>query len=53
MKEELGIEAELVPGDRGIFDVVADGRMVFSKYAEERYPENAEIVAALADSATD
>ena len=42
-----GIEVELVGGHQGIFDVLADGRMVFSKHTEGRFPGNAEVVAAL------
>jgi selT/selW/selH-like putative selenoprotein len=37
----------LVKGDNGIFDVVADGKLVFSKHAEGRFPEDAEILEAL------
>ncbi len=37
----------LVKGDNGIFDVVADGKLVFSKHAEGRFPEESEILAAL------
>ena len=47
MKEELGIEAELVRGDRGIFDVEADGELLFSKQLEDRFPTNDEIVGKL------
>ena len=34
-------------GDNGIFDVVADGGLVFSKHAEGRFPEEAEVLEAL------
>ncbi len=34
-------------GDNGIFDVVADGRMVFSKDAEGRFPEDEEVLESL------
>ena len=47
MSEELGIVAELIEGGSGIFDVVADGDLVFSKHSEGRFPENDEIVRAL------
>jgi len=36
-----------VPGSRGAFDVVADGRTIFSKHAEHRFPEHEEIIEAL------
>ncbi len=34
-------------GDNGIFDVVAGGRMVFSKDAEGRFPEEEEVLESL------
>jgi len=37
----------LIKGDKGVFDVVADGKLVFSKYREGRFPEDSEIVDAL------
>ena len=42
-----GHAANAVPGEKSQFDVVADGRLVFSKQAEHRYPEAAEILAQL------
>jgi hypothetical protein len=30
-----------------VFDVFADGKLIFSKYKAERFPQDAEIVAAL------
>ena len=41
------MKPELVRGDGGIFDVAADGQVVFSKDAAGRYPDAAEIIAAL------
>jgi selT/selW/selH-like putative selenoprotein len=35
------------PGERGVFDVVVDGRTIFSKHATHRFPEHAEIIRAL------
>lgn len=45
--EELGAEVALEPGDAGIFDVVADGDLVFSKHESGRFPENGEILETL------
>jgi selT/selW/selH-like putative selenoprotein len=42
------VEAELRPGDSGVFDVVADGRLVFSKARAGRFPEPEEVIEALA-----
>jgi selenoprotein W-related protein len=43
----FGVNAKLVKGSGGIFDVVADGKMVFSKHETGRFPEPDEIVAML------
>lgn len=47
VSDKLGLEVELVKGHRGIFDVVADGEVVFSKYDKGRFPEHPEVLAAL------
>jgi predicted Rdx family selenoprotein len=39
--------AEIHPGGKGQFDVLADGRLVFSKHAEGRFPDVDEILASL------
>jgi len=36
-----------VPGGRGAFNVIVDGRTIFSKHVEHRFPDHAEIIAAL------
>lgn len=41
------MEAELIKGENGVFDVVADGTLVFSKHREGRFPDAGEIVRAL------
>jgi predicted Rdx family selenoprotein len=41
------LKAELIEGKDGIFDVVADGDLIFSKAKARRFPENDEIVAML------
>ena len=40
-------EAEIVEGAKSQFDVIADGRLVFSKQKEGRFPEVDEIISAL------
>jgi selenoprotein W-related protein len=47
LKASLGLEAELIPGSGGIFDVKVDGQLVFSKKIAGRFPENAEVIDAL------
>jgi selT/selW/selH-like putative selenoprotein len=42
-----GFEAEALPGSRGQYDVIADGRLVFSKAETGRFPEPGEVRAVL------
>jgi selT/selW/selH-like putative selenoprotein len=37
----------LIKGRGGVFDVVADGKLIYSKHATGRFPEEHEIVEAL------
>jgi len=39
--------AEIVAGEHSQFDVLADGKLVFSKQKEGRFPEVDEILSAL------
>ena len=43
----MRLDAELIEGWNGVFDVVADGKLIFSKHQEERFPEHEEIIGAL------
>jgi selT/selW/selH-like putative selenoprotein len=47
LSRELGVEARLIKGDNGVFDVVANGNLIFSKHVTGRFPEEHEIVEAL------
>jgi hypothetical protein len=42
-----GHDASATRGEHSQFDVMADGRLVFSKQREGRFPDEDEIVAAL------
>jgi hypothetical protein len=42
-----GFDAEASEGAKSQFDVLADGRLVFSKQEVGRFPETDEILAAL------
>jgi selT/selW/selH-like putative selenoprotein len=44
LKKELGIEATLVPGSGGIFDVILNGEIIFSKHNQGRFPLPGEII---------
>ena len=41
------MQAELIKGSGGVFDVTADGALVYSKHFTGRFPENAEVLQAL------
>jgi selT/selW/selH-like putative selenoprotein len=43
-----GVQAQDIPGGKGQFDVLRDGELIFSKHESGRFPENDEILAALA-----
>ena len=46
-KARPGLAIELVKCDRGIFEVRADGRLVFTKKDAGRFPNPGEILARL------
>ena len=48
MLQRAGHEADALEGEKSQYDVVAEGAVVFSKQREGRFPEEDEIVAALA-----
>ena len=41
------MEAELIASGGGVFEVEIDGRLVFSKKALDRFPEEEEILAEI------
>lgn len=43
----MGIEATPVEGAKSQFDVLADGRLLFSKQREGRFPEHDEVLDLL------
>jgi selT/selW/selH-like putative selenoprotein len=43
----LGVEVELIRGSGGVFDVVADGDLVFSKHGAGRFPNSEEVLSKL------
>ena len=51
ISREFGIKPELIKGTSGVFDVVADDVLIFSKHRAGRFPDAAEIVKALRDKA--
>ncbi|PKN63759.1 MAG: hypothetical protein CVU57_17640 [Deltaproteobacteria bacterium HGW-Deltaproteobacteria-15] len=47
ISKELGIEAELIQGKGGVFDVVVNDDLVFSKKKVHRFPQHEEILSKL------
>jgi selenoprotein W-related protein len=47
IKSEFGVDPTLIEGGGGIFDVKADGDMVFSKKDVGRFPEDSEVLEQL------
>ena len=50
LAEELragGHEADVTPGGKGQFDIVADGDLVFSKHELGRFPDEGEVASLL------
>ena len=47
IQEARGVEAELVAGSNGVFDVVVDGKLIYSKDQTGRFPDPDEILAEL------
>ena len=43
----MGAETELIGSGGGVFEVTVDGKLVFSKRALGRFPEETEILAML------
>ncbi len=44
LKSELDVDATLIPGSGGVFDVTVDGKLVFSKHDEGDFPDPQEVV---------
>ena len=47
IKSKYSVDAELIPSKGGCFEVVADGKLIFSKNAEKRFPEHDEVLTQL------
>jgi selT/selW/selH-like putative selenoprotein len=47
LKKQMGVESKLIAGGGGVFEVSADGKVIFSKKSVGRFPEVQEIIGAL------
>lgn len=48
LKQRFGVDAELIRGKDGVFDVHVDGQLIFSKHQLGRFPEPDEVENAIA-----
>ena len=50
IKKEIGLDAELIKSGGGVFEVMADKKLIFSKKKEHRFPEDREVLKSLKKS---
>jgi len=53
IEKHLGVKPVLEKGGGGVFDVLVDGKLLFSKHAAGRFPQESEILEQLPRSAND
>jgi selenoprotein W-related protein len=47
IKDDTGVETELIQGEGGVFEVIVDGKLIFSKKELKRFPDDDEILSQL------
>jgi selenoprotein W-related protein len=47
LKKELNADIELVPGSGGVYEIMVNGRQIFSKDRSRRFPEPEEIISLI------
>ncbi len=47
IKKNFSVEARMVKGKDGVFDVTVDGKLIFSKHSVGRFPSEDEILGQL------
>jgi selT/selW/selH-like putative selenoprotein len=47
LKKRFGVDAELIRGKDGVFDVRVDGKLIFSKHDLGRFPDPDEVESKL------
>jgi len=47
IKQARGIDTTLIKGSGGQFEVMADGKLIFSKKQQGRFPETTEILESI------
>ena len=47
IKKESGVSPKFIKSGGGVFEVVVDGKLIFSKKATGRFPDNHEVIQKL------
>ncbi len=47
IKDEFGIAVDYIKSGGGVFEVTADGKLIYSKKATGRFPEHSEVISKL------
>jgi len=47
IKQEFGVISELIPGSKGVYDIVVDNKTIYSKDQTKRFPNNDDIIKLL------
>jgi selT/selW/selH-like putative selenoprotein len=47
LKESFDVESTLFPEGKGIFDVLLDSKLIYSKYETQRFPEPNEVTGII------
>jgi len=47
IRRKFGVDTQLIEGSKGIFDVKADGKLVYSKHETGRFPTDEEVLRSL------
>ena len=47
IKEKTGVTPEMIRSSGGAFEVTKDGKLIYSKHKEGRFPEHDEVLSQL------
>jgi len=50
LEKNLGVAIELIAGSNGVYDVAVDGKTIFSKFEQGRFPQTEEIINLIRDN---
>jgi selT/selW/selH-like putative selenoprotein len=51
LDQEFGTSTRLIKGANGVFEVIVDGDLVFSKRSTGRFPDDGEVAESIRDGA--